>query len=115
MKWPEQKTRWSFVTRTWYRSALMASPRAELEGRRDDTLAQRHEQGRGHEVGGAAGVAAVAVLAQPGVERGDVGPGHHVGGPPADFLCLSDTAAAGDVRVRVGREQPQVTANDRGF
>src|SRR5438128_2484128 len=54
-----------------------------------DTLAQGDEQASRHEVGGGAGVAAVAVCAEPGVEIVD-GPAAGVGVRPAgvkDRLC----------------------------
>src|SRR5438105_8802192 len=78
MKCPEEKTKWSLVTRTWKRSAMIRSgvPSARhrprhLRRQGNDTLAEGDEQASRDEVGGGAGVAAVAVGAEPGVELGE--------------------------------------------
>src|SRR4051794_17014281 len=72
MKWPEQKTRWSFVTRTLKRSAMAVVLRpGSLPGQGHDTFAQGGEQASRDEVGAGAGVEPPGP--QPGVELGHAG------------------------------------------
>src|SRR5438132_7097495 len=68
MKWPEQKTRWSLVTRTLYRSAIrIFGGKRDVHGQFQSILSHKDEQASSHQIGGRAGIALVAAAAQPSI------------------------------------------------
>src|SRR5262245_25338923 len=124
MKWPLQKTRWSLVTRTRKRSEAMIRSGTPGESGRHlyATLPQGHEQGRRHQVGRRAGIAAVSVRPQPGIEllkRGPAGVGfgppsvQHLPRPPARLLGHLPATFTSDQAIGVGGHQFELTENDR--
>src|SRR5437899_10996717 len=82
MKWPEQNTRWSLVTRTLKRSAMMQTGLPGiLGGQPYRTLAQKDEQASGDQIGGRARIAAVPFSPEPAVELGQGGAAGLAAGP----------------------------------
>src|SRR5438874_1682396 len=115
MKWPEEKTRWSLVTRTLYFSTMIATGEPGiLRGQLYGTLPKKNEQAGGDQVGRRTRVAAVAVGAQPGIELGQrlhasfftrPAPFQHGPGPAAGLLGLGRTSLACDKTVRMRSQQ----------
>src|SRR5262245_52118353 len=107
MKCPEQKTRWSLVTRTLKRSLMVDDTGGPGNRRRQlhDTRAQSDEQGSRHQVGRGAGVAAVAFGTEPGVQAAECEAASRRYGPiqgqnflctVAGFFCFRQAALARD-------------------
>src|SRR5207249_8367706 len=125
MKWPEQNTRWSLVTRTLKRSAMMQTGLPGiLGGQPYRTLAQKDEQASGDQIGGRARIAAVTFSPEPAVEFGQGGAAglaarptglEHVPRSSRRFLRLGQAALAGDERVGMSSQQPQVAEDDGRF
>src|SRR5262245_11587283 len=124
MKWPLQKTRWSLVTRTRYRSTVMVEPGTPGEWGIQGyaTLPKGHEQARRHQVGRRAGVARVPFHPQPPVKVTQVRPGgigfgptgaEHLFRAATRLMRLRQPTLSGDQAVRVSGHQLQLAEDDR--